>query len=79
MERLNFSDDQKNLVKSLLYSISKRFNYEEYGGAPLLGVNGNVMIGHGSSSAKAISQLIRTAARVVDLDIAGHIQTTLGD
>ena len=79
MERMQFSDDQKNLVKSLLQSISKRFNYEEYGGAPLLGVNGNVMIGHGSSSPRAISQLIRTAARVVDLNIANHIANTLGD
>ena len=79
MDRLQFSQDQKHLVKTLLESISKRFNYEEYGGAPLLGVNGNVMIGHGSSSSKAISQLIRTAARVVDLDIPGHITSTLGD
>ena len=79
MDRLKFSDDQKMLVQTLLASISRRFNYEEYGGAPLLGVNGNVMIGHGSSSPKAIAQLIRTAARVVDKNIAGQIAATFGE
>lgn len=79
MERLGFSDEQKSLVKTLLGSISKRFNYEEYGGAPLLGVDGNVLIGHGSSSARAITQLIRTASRVVDLNIPEAITEALGD
>ncbi len=79
MQRLNFSDEQKGLVKTLLGSISRRFNYEEYGGAPLLGVDGNVLIGHGSSSAKAISQLILTATRVVDLNIPEAITEVLGD
>ena len=77
MERLNFSDEQKMIVKTLLGSISKRFNYEEYGGAPLLGVTGNVMIGHGSSSAKAIKHLVYTAARVVDLQMASAIEEAM--
>ena len=77
MQRLNFSDEQKLIVKTLLGSVSKRFNYEEYGGAPLLGVAGNVMIGHGSSSAKAIKHLIFTAARVVDLNMAGAIEKAM--
>ena len=79
MERLQFDDAQKGLVKSLLGSISKRFNYEEYGGAPLLGVNGNVLIGHGSSSARAIQQLILTATRVVGHNIPEAITEVLGD
>lgn len=79
MERLKFTDEQKLLVKTLLGSISKRFNYEEYGGAPLLGVAGNVMIGHGSSSAKAITQLIKTAARVAEVDITSYITSALGE
>ena len=77
MQRLQFSDEQKMIVKTLLGSIQKRFNYEEYGGAPLLGVGGNVMIGHGSSSAKAIRQLILTAARLVDLNMATAIEETM--
>ncbi len=79
MERLQFDDAQKGLVKTLLGSISKRFNYEEYGGAPLLGVAGNVLIGHGSSSARAITQLILTAARVVDHNIPEAITEVIGD
>ena len=77
MERLQFSDEQKMIVKTLLGSISKRFNYEEYGGAPLLGVAGNVMIGHGSSSAKAIKHLVYTAARVVELEMATSLEAAM--
>ena len=79
MERLQFDEGQKALVKKLLGSISKRFNYEEYGGAPLLGVAGNVLIGHGSSSARAIKQLILTATRVVELNIPEAITEVIGD
>jgi fatty acid/phospholipid biosynthesis enzyme len=44
-----------------------------------LGVDGNVLIGHGSSSARAISQLILTATRVVDLNIPEAITQVIGD
>lgn len=43
-------------------SLKKDIDYSEYGGAPLLGVNGVCIIGHGSSSAKAIKNAIREAA-----------------
>ena len=68
-----FSPEQQQFVGSLLKSVSRRFNYEEYGGAPLLGVNGNVLIGHGSSSARAIEQLIITAMRVTEQKVAESI------
>ncbi|RKZ27145.1 phosphate acyltransferase PlsX [bacterium] len=52
----------------LLYPSLKRtikdFNYAEYGGAPLLGVDGNVVIGHGTSSAKAITNAILLAQQM---------------
>jgi len=41
--------------------IKKKLDYSEYGGAPLLGVNGVVIIGHGRSSAKAVKNAIRIA------------------
>ena len=41
-------------------------DYAEYGGAPLLGVNGVVIIGHGSSSPKAVRNAIRVASEFVD-------------
>ena len=41
----------------------KRVDYSEYGGAPLLGVNGLCIIGHGRSSAKAVRNAVAMAAR----------------
>ncbi|MFM2134971.1 MAG: Phosphate acyltransferase [Bacteroidota bacterium] len=42
-----------------------RFNYEDYGGTPVLGVNGNVIIAHGISKAKAICSMILLSREVV--------------
>ena len=42
-----------------------RFDYENYGGCPVLGVNGNVMIGHGISNEETIKNLIRLSYNVV--------------
>ena len=44
-----------------LAKIKKKMDYAEYGGAPLLGVKGTVIIAHGSSNAKAIRNAIRVA------------------
>lgn len=49
------------LCKPAFESIRKETNYEDAGGAPLLGVDGVVIIGHGISSAKAIRNAIRVA------------------
>lgn len=58
--------------------IKKRADYSEYGGAPLLGVNGVVIIGHGSSNANAIKNGIKTAyelsARNINKDIQKDIK-----
>jgi len=50
------------LLKPVFRRMKSRMNYEEYGGAPLLGVNGVCVIGHGSSSPLAIRNAIRVAA-----------------
>ncbi|HQO37880.1 MAG TPA: phosphate--acyl-ACP acyltransferase, partial [Candidatus Omnitrophota bacterium] len=44
----------------------KDIDYSEYGGAPLLGVNGVVIIGHGRSNAKAVKNAIRVAKAEVE-------------
>lgn len=49
------------LCQPALNAIRKETNYEEAGGAPLLGVNGLVIISHGISSARAIRNAIRVA------------------
>lgn len=47
------------LVKrNLMDDFIEKFNYENYGGSPILGVNGSVIIGHGISSSKAIMNMI---------------------
>ncbi len=53
------------LMKPALRGLSRRSNYQEYGGAPLLGCRGVVIICHGSSSSVAITNALRVAERAV--------------
>lgn len=49
------------ILKGAFEDIKKRMDYSEYGGAPLLGVNGGCIVCHGRSNAKAIKNAIRVA------------------
>ena len=69
--------DEAGIVQRVLGGVTNRFSYEEYGGSPLLGVDGTVLIGHGGSSARAGAQMIRRAAEVVRSDVRGHIASAL--
>lgn len=51
-----------------------RFNYENYGGTPILGVNGTVMIGHGISNDIAIKNMILHTAEVIQAKLADKIK-----
>lgn len=51
----------------------KLSDYSEYGGAPLLGLNGVCIIGHGSSSSTAIQNAVRVAAEAVEYHLNDHI------
>jgi len=53
--------------------IKRTHDYAEYGGAPLLGVDGVVIIGHGSSSAVAIRNAVRVAVEFVEHKVNKHI------
>jgi glycerol-3-phosphate acyltransferase PlsX len=64
-------------ILPVLKSLKKRLDYTEYGGAPLLGVNGSFIICHGSSKAKAIKNAIRVAGELVEQDVVGHIRSSL--
>lgn len=61
----------------MLKSALKDMDYQEYGGVPLLGINGVVIIGHGSSSPKALANMIKRAVEVVDRDVNGHIRAAM--
>ncbi len=56
-----------------LKRFKKDIDYAEYGGAPLLGVNGVVIIGHGRSNAKAIKNAIRVAGEEVERRVNARI------
>ena len=64
------------LIPSLL-RIARRMDYAEYGGAPLLGVDGVVIIAHGRSNAKAIKNAIRVARDSVNVDLVGVIKQSV--
>src|SRR5271165_4609453 len=57
------------LAEGAFKSIRKKTNYEEYGGVPLLGVNGVCIIAHGASSPVAIKNAIRAATESIKQEI----------
>lgn len=61
------------LLKPVFQSIKKRIDYEEYGGAPLLGINGVSLVAHGKSKEKAIVSGIRTAIECVETEMIKKI------
>lgn len=54
-----------------------RFNYEIYGGLPLLGANSIVLIGHGISNAKAIKSMIFQSKNIYETNLIGQLKETL--
>ncbi len=52
--------------QKILNTYFKRFNYENYGGTPILGINAAVIIGHGISNAKAIKNMIKLTNDVAE-------------
>jgi glycerol-3-phosphate acyltransferase PlsX len=61
------------LARGAFRTIYKKTNSEEYGGMPLLGVNGTCIIAHGSSSPVAIKNAIRVAAESIQHDLNPQI------
>lgn len=51
-----------------------RFNFEQYGGVPVLGVAKPVIIGHGISHSTAFKNMIRIAAKMLETDLMGKIK-----
>lgn len=67
------------LLKSNFARYKKEIDYSEYGGAPLLGINGVVIIGHGRSNVNAIKNAIRTANEEVERKFNERILEALKD
>ncbi len=61
-------------IAAPLLALKRRTDYAEFGGAPLLGVNGACVIAHGRSSAKAIKNAVRQAKLMVDGRVVENIR-----
>ena len=61
------------LAKNAFLEIKDKTNYEEYGGSPLLGVNGICIIAHGASTPLAIKNALRVAAESIEQQVNPHI------
>ncbi len=66
------------LMRGALRNVKKRTDYAEYGGAPLVGVNGVCIICHGKSNSRAIFNAVRVAGELVEKDANRLIQEELG-
>ncbi|MGN6437488.1 MAG: phosphate acyltransferase PlsX [Agriterribacter sp.] len=53
-----------------------QFEFEKYGGVPVLGVNKPVIIGHGISTAPAFKNMISLSQKIIDIDLIGSIKSS---
>lgn len=65
------------LIKNTLKDLLKGFDYQEHGGVPLLGVNGVCIIGHGSSTPKAMKNMILRAFDMHNKNLIEKIEKSL--
>jgi len=65
------------LSRGAFENFKRRLDYSEYGGAPLLGVRGVCIVGHGSSNEKAVMNGIRVAAEFASAEVNAGIEAAL--
>ncbi len=65
------------IKKKIEHEYFDRFNFEDYGGTPVLGVGKPVIIGHGVSRAKAFSKMIEVAQQMLQKDVLTKIKAKL--
>ncbi len=65
------------LARPVFRRLKKRVDYAEYGGAPLLGINGTGLVCHGKSSSAAIKNAILEAAKIVEMKVNEKIESTI--
>ncbi len=62
------------LKLQLKHAFFDRFNYEQYGGSPILGINAPVVVGHGISSPEAIKNMVLLSRDMVESDLVNKIK-----
>lgn len=65
------------LSKGAFNAFKERINPERYNGAPLLGLNGNILKAHGSSNRRAIKSAIHAANEIIKADMNQHIEADI--
>jgi glycerol-3-phosphate acyltransferase PlsX len=76
-DKKSFNKLKVGLTVPTLRDVFKEFDYQEYGGVPLLGVNGTVIIGHGKSTPKAIMNMILRSKELVESDFNNKLELAL--
>ncbi len=76
-EKSFFNKIKIGLAKGVLKEALKSLDYQEQGGVPLLGVNGISIIGHGSSTAKAVKNMILRANEMHEKKLINKIQSAV--
>ncbi|MCP4290451.1 MAG: phosphate acyltransferase PlsX [bacterium] len=72
-QRPGLKDEERAAIKPVLGLLMREFSYEVYGGAMLLGVDGNSIIAHGRSSSLAITNAIKMAWREIEADLPARL------
>jgi glycerol-3-phosphate acyltransferase PlsX len=67
------------LARKAFTNFGRKLDYSEYGGAPLLGVKGVAIVGHGRSNANAIKNAIRVAKQFHESGVNARIEEELGN
>ena len=75
MHRLAMPPEEQSVVARAFGGVKARFDYREFGGVPLLGVDGTVIIGHGGSDAYAVKNMILAA----DTMITGRVSDLISE
>ena len=72
-------DVEKDKALQAFEELGRRFQYNEEGGAPLLGIDGTCIICHGSSDSRAIRNALKVSTRLKECDINGQIVAELAE
>ncbi len=76
---LKMGESIYNIMKEegMMNEFVDRTNYENYGGSPIIGINGNVIIAHGASSPKAIMNMIKLCQNIVKSNVCQKIKAAV--
>ncbi len=76
---LKMGESIYNIMKEqgMMNDFVENTNYEKYGGSPIIGINGNVIIAHGASSPLAILNMIKLCKTIVDTNVCQKIKAAI--